>query len=51
MIDLMEPKDSLDEMRDGDIICFQVDISDKEVDKLKSRGLYRSNPELFYELL
>ena len=52
MIELMKPKYTFtqSEIQDGDIICFQVDISDKEVHDLESQGLY-SNPQQFYDFL
>ena len=52
MINLMSLKytTAQSEIQDGDIICFQVDISDKEIQDLKSRGLC-SNPQQFYKVL
>src|SRR5258708_5940291 len=52
MIELMKPKYTFtqSEIQDGDIICFQVDISDKEIHDLESQGLY-SNPPQFYDFL
>ncbi|KAF9792792.1 cysteine proteinase [Thelephora terrestris] len=52
MIELMKPKYTFtqSEIQDGDIICFQVDISDKEIHDLESQGLY-SNPQQFYDFL
>ena len=52
MIEFMKPKYTLtqSEIQDGDIICFQVDISDKEVHDLESQGLY-SDPQQFYDSL
>ncbi|CAK5277441.1 unnamed protein product [Mycena citricolor] len=49
MIELMKPKLSFaqSEIQDGDVICFQVDMSEKEVE---SQGLY-SNPIQFYDFL
>jgi len=38
------------ELQDGDIICFQVDISDRGAQKFKSQGL-SSNPHQFYKVL
>ena len=38
------------EIQDGDIICFQIEISDREVRDLESRGSY-TNAEQFYEFL
>jgi len=37
-------------IQDGDIICFQIYISDQEVHNLESLGLY-SNPIQFYNFL
>ncbi|TFY70399.1 hypothetical protein EVG20_g2597 [Dentipellis fragilis] len=52
MIELMKPKLTFQqsEIQDGDLICFQVDISEKEVHDLESQGLY-SNPIQFYDFL
>ena len=52
MIELMKLKYTFtqSEIHDGDIICFQADISDKEVHDLESQGLY-SNPTQFYDFL
>jgi len=52
MIELMKLDDTLtqSEIQDGDIICFQTQISDQEVHDLESRGLY-STPQRFYEFL
>lgn len=52
MIELLKPKYTfaLGEIQEGDIICFQVDISDKEVHDIESQGLC-SNPRQFYDLL
>ena len=52
MIELMTPQLTLEEsgIQDGDIICFQVDISDQGARKFKSQGL-SSNPRQFYEVL
>ncbi|KAI0928557.1 hypothetical protein AcW1_005763 [Taiwanofungus camphoratus] len=52
MIELMKPKLTFtqSEIQDGDIICFQVDIPEKEVHDLESQGLY-SNPTQFYDFL
>ena len=41
---------SQSEIQDGDIICFQVAISDEKARDLESRGLY-SNPQQFYKFL
>ena len=52
MIERMKPRYTLteSEIQDGDIICFQTQISDQEVRDLNSRGLC-SNAEQFYNLL
>ena len=52
MIELMDLKYTFakSEIQDGDIICFQIEISDDEVYDLESRGLY-SNPKQFYDFL
>ncbi|KAF9649101.1 cysteine proteinase [Thelephora ganbajun] len=52
MIEPVRPKYTfgMSEIQDGDIICFQLETSGKEVRDLKSRGLY-SNPPQFYEFL
>jgi ubiquitin carboxyl-terminal hydrolase 7 len=52
MIELMTPKYTFtqSEIRDGDIICFQVDIPDQEAHNLESQGLC-SNPQQFYKSL
>ncbi|KAF9649116.1 cysteine proteinase [Thelephora ganbajun] len=52
MIVFMEPRYTFtrSKIQDGDIICFQVEISGKEVHDLKSQGSY-SNPPQFYEFL
>ncbi|KAI0318629.1 ubiquitin carboxyl-terminal hydrolase 5 [Amylostereum chailletii] len=52
MIELMKPKLTFlqSEIQDGDVICFQVDISEKEVHDLEAQGLY-SNPMQFYDFL
>jgi ubiquitin carboxyl-terminal hydrolase 7 len=48
----MKPKFTFtqSEIQDGDIICFQVDISEAEVHELETQGLY-SNPLQFYDFL
>ncbi|KAH9981229.1 ubiquitin carboxyl-terminal hydrolase 5 [Lactifluus volemus] len=38
------------EIQDGDVICFQVDLSEKEIHDLEIQGLY-SNPIQFYDFL
>ncbi|KAF4576508.1 hypothetical protein EYR40_000746 [Pleurotus pulmonarius] len=52
MIELMKPKLSFaqSEIQDGDVICFQVDISEKEIHDLEAQGLY-SNPVQYYDFL
>ena len=52
MVELMRPSETLtqSEIVDGDIICFQVEISDEEAHDLESRGMY-SNPKQFYKFL
>ncbi|OBZ75098.1 Ubiquitin carboxyl-terminal hydrolase 21 [Grifola frondosa] len=52
MIELMKPKLTFtqSEIQDGDIICFQVDMSEKEFHDIDSQGLY-SNPTQFYDFL
>lgn len=52
MIELMKPKSTFaqSEIQDGDVICFQVEISDKETHDLESQGLY-ANPLHFYDFL
>lgn len=52
MIELMKPKLSFSqsEIQDGDVICFQVDLPEKEIHDLESQGLY-SNPVQFYDFL
>ncbi|KAF8959015.1 hypothetical protein BDZ97DRAFT_1839371 [Flammula alnicola] len=52
MIELMKPKLSFgqSEIQDGDVICFQVDLPEKEIHDLESQGLY-SNPVHFYDFL
>ncbi|TFK29868.1 ubiquitin carboxyl-terminal hydrolase 5 [Coprinopsis marcescibilis] len=52
MIELMKPKHSFaqSEIQDGDIICFQVDLSEKEIHDLDTQGMY-SNPAHFYDFL
>ena len=48
----MEPKYTFTrcETQDGDIICFQVEISDEEVHGLESQGQC-SNPQQFYNFM
>ena len=52
MIEQMKPKLTFtqSEIQDGDIICFQVEISEKETHDLESQGLY-ANPLHFYDFL
>ncbi|TEB31291.1 ubiquitin carboxyl-terminal hydrolase 5 [Coprinellus micaceus] len=52
MIELMKSKQSFaqSEIQDGDIICFQVDLPEKEIHDLEMQGLY-SNPVQFYDFL
>ncbi|EJD02278.1 cysteine proteinase [Fomitiporia mediterranea MF3/22] len=52
MIELMKAKMTFaqSEIQDGDVICFQVDISEKETHDLESQGLY-ANPLHFYDFL
>jgi ubiquitin carboxyl-terminal hydrolase 7 len=52
MIELMKPKFSFgqSEIQDGDVICFQVDLPEKEIHDIESQGLY-SNPVHFYDFL
>ncbi|KAF8201450.1 hypothetical protein BJ912DRAFT_1019409 [Pholiota molesta] len=52
MIEQMKPKLSFgqSEIQDGDVICFQVDLPDKEIHDLESQGLY-SNPVNYYDFL
>ncbi|KAF8350768.1 hypothetical protein F5887DRAFT_1210069 [Amanita rubescens] len=52
MIELMKPKLSFtqSEIQDGDVVCFQVDLPEKEVHDLESQGLY-SNPVQYYDFL
>jgi len=52
LIELMTTQWTLSqsEIQDGDVICFQVVISDQEVRNLESRGL-SLNPQQFYDFL
>ncbi|KAJ7046714.1 hypothetical protein C8F04DRAFT_1307881 [Mycena alexandri] len=52
MIELMKPKLSFaqSEIQDGDVICFQVDLTEKESHDLDSQGLH-SNPIHHYDFL
>ncbi|KAJ6502615.1 hypothetical protein C8R45DRAFT_977205 [Mycena sanguinolenta] len=52
MIELMKPKLSFaqSEIQDGDVICFQVDLPEKEAHDIESQGLH-SNPIHYYDFL
>ncbi|RPD80183.1 cysteine proteinase [Lentinus tigrinus ALCF2SS1-7] len=52
MIELMKPKLTFtqSEIQDGDIICFQVDVPEKELHDFETQGLY-SNPVQYYDFL
>ncbi|KAJ8078640.1 ubiquitin-specific protease ubp15 [Marasmius tenuissimus] len=52
MIELMKSKLSFaqSEIQDGDVICFQVDLPEREIHDLESQGLH-SNPMQFYDFL
>ncbi|KAF8522231.1 hypothetical protein BU17DRAFT_87330 [Hysterangium stoloniferum] len=52
MIELMKPKATFvqSEIQDGDIICFQVEMNEKETHDVDGQGLY-SNPVQFYDFL
>lgn len=52
MIELMKPKMTFaqSEIQDGDVICFQVEISEKETHDLESQGLH-ANPLHYYDFL
>ncbi|KAF8343945.1 cysteine proteinase [Cantharellus anzutake] len=52
MIELMKPKMTFaqSEIQDGDILCFQVEIPEREVHDLESQGLYPS-PVQYYDFL
>ncbi|KAI0780819.1 cysteine proteinase [Trametes elegans] len=52
MIELMKPKLTFaqSEIQDGDIICFQVDMNEKELHDFEAQGLY-SNPVQYYDFL
>ncbi|KAF9643693.1 cysteine proteinase [Thelephora ganbajun] len=49
LIELVNPKHTFDQrvMQHGDIVCFQLGISDKEVRDLESQGLYSSPPQFY----
>ncbi|KAL1944539.1 hypothetical protein VTO73DRAFT_2969 [Trametes versicolor] len=52
MIEQMKPKLTFtqSEIQDGDIICFQVELSEKELHDYETQGLY-SNPVQYYDFL
>ncbi|KAG8763667.1 hypothetical protein FRC11_014280 [Ceratobasidium sp. 423] len=52
MIEVMKPKLTFaqNEIQDGDIICFQAELSEKEISDLEAQGLM-SSPIQFYDLL
>ncbi|WVQ73689.1 hypothetical protein IAR50_003269 [Cryptococcus sp. DSM 104548] len=52
MIEAMKVKQSFvqNEIQDGDIICYQVELPEKEVSDLDAQGLYSSVPA-FYDFL
>ncbi|KLO14677.1 cysteine proteinase [Schizopora paradoxa] len=52
MIEIMKTKTTFaqSEIQDGDVICFQVDINEKETHDLENQGLY-SNPISYYDFL
>ncbi|KDN51670.1 hypothetical protein RSAG8_00216, partial [Rhizoctonia solani AG-8 WAC10335] len=52
MIEVMKSKLSFaqNEIQDGDIVCFQAELSEKEVSDLEAQGLM-SSPIQFYDLL
>ncbi|KAG8854609.1 hypothetical protein FRB91_003318 [Serendipita sp. 411] len=52
MIELMKSKATFaqSEIQDGDIICFQVEISEKDIIDLENQGL-ASSPVAFYDFL
>lgn len=52
MVELMKLAYTLaqSEIQDGDIICFQAEISDAEIRQLEAQGMY-SNPLQFYDYL
>ncbi|TDL18071.1 hypothetical protein BD410DRAFT_806893 [Rickenella mellea] len=52
MIELMKPKMTFAQsgVQDGDVICFQVEMSEKETHDLDAQGLF-SNPIQFYDFL
>ncbi|CCF52859.1 hypothetical protein NDA11_006518 [Ustilago hordei] len=52
MIEQMKPKAtfSQSEIQDGDVICFQIELSEKDAHDYESQSLY-SNPIQFYDFL
>ncbi|KAB5596509.1 Ubiquitin carboxyl-terminal hydrolase [Ceratobasidium theobromae] len=52
MIEVMKPKLTFaqSEIQDGDIVCFQVELNEKETSDLETQGLL-STPIQFYDLL
>ncbi|EPQ30594.1 uncharacterized protein PFL1_02118 [Pseudozyma flocculosa PF-1] len=52
MIEQMKPKATFaqSEIQDGDVICFQIELSDKDAHDYESQSLY-SNPIQFYDFL
>ncbi|KAF9236379.1 hypothetical protein BU15DRAFT_50174 [Melanogaster broomeanus] len=52
MIEMMQQNLTFaqNDIQDGDVICFQVEHSDKEIKYLETQGLY-SNPIQFYDFL
>lgn len=52
MIEQMKPKATFQqsEIQDGDVICFQTEISEKEAHDYEAQSLY-SNPIQFYDFL
>jgi len=52
MIDALKPQMTFQrsEIQDGDIVCFQVQISEKEAHDLEGQGLY-ATPTAFYEFI
>jgi len=52
MIEVMKMKQTFlqNEIQDGDIICYQVEMTEKEVSDLEAQSLYSSVPQ-FYDFL
>lgn len=52
MIEVMKPKLTFlqSEIQDGDIICFQAELSEKEIYDLEAQGLYATPPQ-YYDFL